>query len=140
MKKLFFASLFVLFSGFSFAEPLKIVLTSADQSRLTKELSKIDKAFRREEIDSSVPYPLVHKHYNFLDVRYAFSIGCSEQFVNYSTIGQNAECSIILDSELSVAESVNVHDGFIPEFIIADIKDNNLARILYKTIGNGVSP
>lgn len=140
MIKFTLVSLILFLSNNSFAEPLKINLTDSDQIRLTKELSKIDSEYRREEIDQTVPYPLVHKYYNFLDVRYAFSIGCYEQFANNSTVGQKAQCSIIFNSELSTPDSINVHDGFMSEFIIAEIKDSSLASILYKTIGNGVSP
>ena len=130
----------VFLSCISMAAPLEVNLTEADQMRLTKELSKIDSAYIREEVDSSVPYSLIHKYYNFLDVRYGFSIGCTEQFTNFSTVGHNAKCSVVFDKELSAASAISVHDGFMPEFIVAEVKDNKLASILYKTIGNGVSP
>ena len=129
-----------LFGSVLYAAPVNIALSEGDQQRLAKELSRIDFEYRSEEVDQSVPYPLVHRYYNYLNVTHAFSIGCHEQFLNHSTIGTRGRCSILFESDLSSEESISVRDGFLPELLIAKIKDSRLAGVLYRTIGNGTSP
>jgi len=122
-----------------FAQTFEIQLNEDDQRWLTKDLSKIDLKYRSEElIDKDLPTWHVVKKYNFLDKGSPFFINCSEKFLGGSTHGLHAKCVIGFNYEVTDPELL-VHDGFIPEFAIAELK-GALARDLYKTIGNGVSP
>lgn len=124
----------------AFAAPLQINLTEQDQARLTKDLSKIDLAYRTEEILQETPYRIVRKTYRFLDESKAFFMKCSEDFAHFATVGQNAQCDVVVDDALSQTDFLEVRDGFMPELAIVEVKDVAIARVLYKTIGNGTSP
>lgn len=131
----------VLFSQSVSAETFSIPLNKYDQSFLTQELSKLDSKYKSEEMrdeNSNIWYVL--KKYSYLDESKAFSINCSEKFLLASTLGTNRECFINFNYSLSDINSIYVHDGFMDSFAIAEIRDQALARDLYKSIGNGVSP
>lgn len=141
MKYFLLISLSLVFSNVSFGEIIKIQLTDYDQWQLTKELSKIDLKYRSEElVDKDLPTWYLIKKYYFLDNTSPFYINCSEEFHNSSTIGTNGKCEVGFNYEAIGNEDIKVHDGFIPEFAIAELKGSNLTKDLYKTIGNGVSP
>ena len=131
----------ILYSSISFAEAFKIPLNSFDQSQLTNEIAKIDYKYRTEEvINENTPSWYVLRKYNYLNDSQAFYINCSEEFHGNSTVGTNKKCEIGFDYALSSIDSLNVHSGFMEDFAIAEIKDQILARDLYKSLGNGVSP
>lgn len=131
----------ILYSSISFAEAFKIPLNSFDQYKLTNDLSKIDFKYRSEEIiNENTPAWYVLKKYNYLNDSQAFYINCSEKFHAGSAVGSNKKCEIGFNYALSSVDSLNVHDGFMENFAIAEIKDKKLARDLYKSLGNGVSP
>lgn len=154
MKKIITAlSVFVAFSACFATEPFsqyihvmnakafKIPLNSFDQSQLSQEMVKLDYNYKTEEvIDENNPNWYVLKKYNYLSSSGAFYINCSEKFYDGSIVGIDRKCEVGFDYSLSSVDSINVHNGFMPNFAIAEIKDQTLARDLYKSIGNGVSP
>ena len=135
---LVFAGLVTLLTSMAFAEPIKIILTEPDQRSLTKELSKIDLHHRSEEIIQENPFRIVRKKYEFLDKTEAFFIHCLEDFADFSVVSENAHCEIEFNSDLSQVGRIEIHDGFMPAFVIAEIKDPAIAKVLYESIGNGV--
>jgi hypothetical protein len=140
MIRAFFLAL-VLVCANSFAETFKIPLNTFDQSQLTNEMAKIDYKYKTEEvINENTPSWYVLKKYNYLNDSQAFYINCSEEFHGGSPVGTNKKCEVGFDYALSSVDSLNVHNGFMEIFAIAEIKDQTLARDLYKTLGNGVSP
>jgi hypothetical protein len=129
---------FVLASSSTFAETFKIPLNDFDQSKLTREMSKIDHKYKTEKIiDENSPYWYVLKKYNYLDDSQAFYINCSEEFHGGDAVGINQKCEVGFDYALSSIDSLNVHDGFMEKFAIAEIKDQTLARDLYHSLGIG---
>lgn len=139
MKSLFLI-LCVFFSLSAKAQSIEINLTEDDQAKLTNEISKIDSANRVREIVQESPYIVVKATYFFLSVKDGFSIKCSEKFLNASTIGTEQSCIVKFNYEASIPGELEVSNGFMPEFAIAKVLSPSLARTLYKTIGNGVSP
>jgi hypothetical protein len=138
-------SLFILASAILsqsvIAETFSIPLNKIDQSKLARELAKLDSKYKSQEVVNENTNAMnVLNKYSYLDESKAFSINCSERFVLASTVGIDQECSINFNYALSDINSINVHDGFMDSFAIAEIKDQTLARDLYKSIGNGVSP
>jgi hypothetical protein len=131
----------ILANTVAFAEVFKIPLNMIDQTHLAQEISKIDSKYRTEEVvNENSPAWYVLKKYNFLNDSQAFYINCSEEFHNGSAVGINQKCEVGFNYALSNIDSLNVHDGFMENFAIAEIKDQVLARDLYKSLGNGVSP
>jgi len=128
------------FNSPAHAEAFKISLTTNDQSRLIKEMSKLDYKYRSEEVinDNLSSYTL--KKYDFLNENRTFFINCSEKFQLGSPLGADQKCEIGFNYALSEIDSINTHDGFLENFAIAEIKDVYIARDLYKTIGNEVNP
>lgn len=139
MKSLFII-LSLVFSVYAQAQGIEISLTQDDQAKLTEELSKIDVANRVREIIQESPYVVVKATYFFLSEEDGFSIKCSEKFMNASIIGTEESCTVKFNYEASLPGELEVNDGFMPEFAIAKVLSPSLARTLYKTIGNGVSP
>jgi hypothetical protein len=136
-----FFLVYILANTVAFAETFKIPLNEIDQTRLTQEMSKIDSKYRSKEvINENSPSWYVLKKYNFLNDSQAFYINCSEEFHNGSVVGINQKCVVGFNYALSNIDSLNVNDGFIENFAIAEIKDQLLARDIYKSLGNGVSP
>lgn len=125
---------------FSAAQAQTISLSQEDQNKLTRELSKIDLAYRTREVVQESPYLIVENTYKFLTEQDAFFIHCSEKFVNASTVGTEASCKVGFNYDASVAGEIEAHDGFMPEFSVVQINNPVIARTLYKAIGNGVSP
>ena len=140
MKTALFILAGAILSQSVFAESFSIPLNKLDQTKLTKELAKLDFKYKSQEVveDSNILY--VFKKYSYLDESKAFSINCSEKFILASTVGTDQECTINFNYALSDINSINAHDGFMDSFAIAVIQDQTLARDLYKSIGNGVSP
>jgi hypothetical protein len=133
-----FLFVFVLASTATFAEAFKIPLYDFDQSKLTREMSKIDHKYKTEEvINENTPSWYVLKKYNYLNDSQAFYINCSEEFHGGEAVGVNQKCEVGFDYALSTIDSLNVHDGFMENFAIAEIKDQTLARDLYHSLGNG---
>lgn len=132
---------FILSNTIAFAEIFKIPLNEEDQSKLAKELSKIDSKYKSEELvnGNSASFYILKK-YNFLDNSQPFYINCSEEFHNASVYGINQRCELGFNYTLSNPGSLYVHDGFMANFAIAEIKDQALAHDLYKSLGNGLSP
>jgi hypothetical protein len=132
---------FALACSSSFAESFKIPLNDFDQSRLTNEMAKIHYKYKSKEvINENTPSWYVLKKYNYLNDSQAFYINCSEEFHGGSAFGVFKKCEVGFDYSLSSVDSVNVHNGFMENFAIAEIKDQTLARDLYNSLGNGVSP
>lgn len=128
------------FSTLAQAETIFLPLNSQDQSRLTRELSKIDISHRTREVIQETPYLIIKNTYNFLTTQDAFFIQCSEEFMNASTVGTNQQCVVGFNYEASVGGQIEAHDGFMPEFSIAQINEPTTAKVLYQSVGNGVSP
>ncbi|GEM_PF-4273924 len=133
-------SIFFILSMASFAGSFEIKLTDLDQSNLTSDLSKIDVRYITSEVVQEAPYSIVKKTYSYLDDSHPFYIQCSEKFINFSTVGTEKKCVVSFNYELSQSGVIEAHDGFIPEAAVTQIKDSEMARMLYKTIGNGVTP
>ena len=138
MPSLFIMSLF--FSVFTQAQGVEINLTEDDQFKLTKVLSKIDAANRVSETIQESPVVVVKYTYFFLSEKDGFSIRCSEVLVNASAVGTDQRCAVKFNYGASIPGELEVNDGSMPEFAIAKVLSPSLARTLYKTIGNGVSP
>lgn len=140
MKVLLTALVVLAFSTLAQAETILLPLNAQDQARLTKELSKIDVSNRKREVVQETPYLIIKNTYSFLTSQDAVFIQCSEEFMNASAIGSNQQCVVGFNYEASVAGKIEAHDGFMPEFSVAQIDDPATASILYKSVGNGVSP
>lgn len=128
------------FSILAQAQTIFLSLNEQDQARLAKDLSKIDVAYKTREVIQETPYLIIKNTYNFLTDQDAIFIQCSEEFIMSSTVGGNQRCVVGFNYEASVVGQIEAHDGFMPEFSVAQINEPTIARILYKTIGNGVSP
>lgn len=125
-------------SANSFAESFKIHLNPFDQSQLANEMAKVDIKYKTEEvINENTPSWFVLKKYNYLNDSQAFYINCSEEFHGGWTVGINKKCEVGFNYALSSTDLLNVHDGFMENFAIAEIKDQSLARDLYKTLSHG---
>ncbi len=140
MKVLLATLVISAFSAMAQAETIFVPLNAQDQARLTKELSKIDVSHRMTEVVQETPYPIMKKTYSFLTSQDAVFIQCSEEFMNASPVGTNQQCVVGFNYEASVAGKIEAHDGFMPEFSVAQITEPATASILYKSVGNGVSP
>jgi len=113
---------------------------SRTQAKLTNVMSKIDLKYQAQETitEGNINYTI--KHYNFLDEQGPFFINCSEKFWMLTTYGSEKKCKIGFDYSLSNSSTIDVHNGFMEEFAIAEFKDSTLAQDLYKAIGIGAGP
>lgn len=140
MKTIILSTFVVLLSvsSFAHAEAFRIPLTAADQTRLAREMSKIDYKYKSEEFIEDGALSYTFKKYDYLNEDKSFFINCSEKFRLGSPYGSDQKCEIGFNYALSENEAIFTHDGFMENFAIAEIKDVSLARDLYKTINNGV--
>jgi len=133
-------SILLTFSVCAHAETFLIKLTEDDQSWLAQKFSKIDTRYRTEErIDETQNIWTTRKHYRFLDETHGLSIKCSEDYKMNSAAPINRVCNVTFNNELSIDGTLEVHDGFMPVFIVAEIKDFEIAKILYTAINNGMN-
>lgn len=138
--KVFLATLVFGLSAMAQAETILIPLNEQDQARLTQEIAKIDVSNRTKEVVQETPYLIMKKTYSFLTSQDAVFIQCSEEFINASAIGSNQQCVVGFNYEASVAGKIESKDGFMPNFSVAQINEPSVASVLYKSVGNGVSP
>jgi hypothetical protein len=132
---------FILISTNSFAESFKIPLNDFDQSQLTDHMAHLNPNYKSEEtINENSHSWYVLRKYNYLDASQAFYIHCSEKFYAGSTVGDNQRCEVGFNYALSSSDSINVHNGFMENFAIAEIKDQTLACDLYNSLSNGSTP
>jgi hypothetical protein len=144
MKNKVFGLYFVVaisYSSISFAETFKIPLKTFDQYQLTKVMAKLDNKYRTEEvINGDAPNWYSLKKYNYLNDSEAFYINCAEKYYGGSASGIDNKCEVGFNYALSSDDLLNVHDGFMENFAIAEIKDQKLARDLYNTLDTGPTP
>lgn len=124
----------LLFAASVQAAPFVISLTEFDQGQLTKAMSNIDYRNKTEEVvNADRPNWYVLKNYFLLDSNSAFSVRCSEEFHQASTIGINKKCQVTFDYEKN-NDLVSAKDGFIGDFAVGTINDPNAASVLFDAL------
>lgn len=139
MYNFLFVAFALLMSNSLFAQTISIPLTSGDQSSLKKELSNLGPLNTEEILIQDRPYPILKKVYKFLSDKEAFSIICSEEFIDASPLGTNAECKVEFNFALSDPARIEVKDGFMKEFVVATISDFAFAKKLYSVLDRGTN-
>jgi len=56
-----------------------------------------------------------------------------------AVVPTNGACEVVFNYEQNEEGILEVHDGFMPLFAIAEIKDKSMAKILYGAISNGIN-
>ncbi|OFZ49762.1 MAG: hypothetical protein A2381_18095 [Bdellovibrionales bacterium RIFOXYB1_FULL_37_110] len=133
-------SILLIFTVCVQAETISIKLTQDDQSALANRFSKIDLNYRTEELFQESPYDWTRKiQARFLDEKFGLYIKCSQDFVRNAVVPTNGVCEVVFNYEQNEEGILEVHDGFMPLFAIAEIKDKSMAKILYGAISNGIN-
>ena len=130
----FLVSIFLLRATICSAEPILVNLNSEDQLQLARVLARLPSGNRREELDQTGTAPVLHKYYNFLDVRYGFSAGCHEQFIAPFIVPRVTECSVLINEHPTISGPVILRPGFMQGLVIAEVNDSNLAKTLFQAL------
>lgn len=120
----------LLISTSAFAEVLTLDLQQRDHNYLAKRMAKIDSQYT-SEISSD---DKIVKTSTFLDSSYAFQIQCAQELKAGTQEVLDSKCAVSFNLESSDATKVSLREGFMKEFILADIHDSALAGVLYHAL------
>lgn len=122
------------------AQVISVSLSKEDHFQLTKVMANLPPQYRSEELIDPTPLPwYVLRKYSFLSKKNAFNIQCSEKFFAGSTVGAEPTCSVEFNYKHSDSSNIISHDGFIPAFAIAEIKNDLIARDLSSALTTGMA-